>query len=54
MVSVAAAFAKYGHLARTGGALPAIGYYGQQLEDLRESIANVKCDTSRLNVAQNY
>ena len=52
--SVAAAFAKYEHLARSGAAIPAIGYSRQQLEDLRESIANVKCDTSRLNVAQNY
>lgn len=40
--SIKAAYAKYPHL---GQLLPALGYYGEQLEDLRQTIDRADCDT---------
>ena len=40
--SIKEAYTKYPHLDKI---VPALGYYGQQLEDLTQTIANADCDT---------
>jgi len=40
--SIKAAYEKYPHMEKL---VPALGYFGQQLEDLRQTIAAVDCDT---------